>query len=164
MCITSIQLIAITDVMTTSSISSAVPTTTGTTILVMVDSDVTATVKGVAGTLVVIEITLDVVKCVGISKRCVPINGTLLIMTCGVTADSEPVTSAVSLYTPVDCDDGVSGEYVIDMLEQCMGITVSLGPQHIGSPLVQLVQSLLISNVIMMVLMSDEFRVSGSFN
>ena len=155
---TIIQLIAITDVMKTSSISnSAVPTTAGTTILVMVD--VTRTLlEGVASTLAVIETTLDVVKCVWVSKRCVPISGTLL--TGGVTADSELVTSAVLLYS--DCDDdgtSVSGGTV----EQCMGITVLLEPQHIGSPLVQLVQSLLLSNEIMMVLISDGSRASGLF-
>ena len=137
---------------------SAVPTTAGTIPLGVAGTRL----EGVASARVVIETVLivDVVKCVGVSKRCVPISGTLLIMTCGVTADSEPVTSAVSLYTPVDCDDGVSAEYVIDTLEQCMGTTVSLEPQHIGSPLVQLVQSLLLSNEIMM---SDGSRVSGSF-
>ena len=157
MCITtSIQLIDITDVMTTSSIS-AVPTTAGTTILVMVD--VTRTLlEGVACTLVVIETTLDVVKCVWVSKRCVPISGTLLASV--VTADSELVTSAVLLYTDNCDDDGTAAGVSGDTVEQFMSITVSLEPQHIGSPLVQLVQSLLFSNEIMM---SDGSRVSGSF-
>ena len=102
--------------------------------------------EGVTNTLVVIETTLivGVGKRVWVNKRCVPISGRLL--TGGATADSELVTSAVSLwtsddcddgvsvtselvtsvvslYTSGDCDDGVSGEYV-DTVKQCMGVTV----------------------------------------
>ena len=156
------QLIAITDVMTTSSISSTVPTTVGTTILAMVMVDVTGTVEGVAGTLEVIETVLivDVVKCVGVSKKYVPISG-LALLTVGHGVMSELVTSEVSLYTPDDCDDDVSAEYV-DTVEQSTGITVSSESQHILSPLLaQLIQSLLLSNVMLMILMSD--GVSGSF-
>ena len=155
------QLIAITDVMTTSSISSTVPTTVGTTILAMVMVDVTGTVEGVAGTLEVIETVLivDVVKCVGVSKKYVPISG-LALLTVGHGVMSELVTSAESLYTSDDCDDDVSAAY-IDIVEQFMGITVSSERQHIVSPLTQLVQSLLLSNVMLMTLMSD--GVSGSF-
>ena len=137
--ITTIQLIAITctDVMTTSSISSAVPTPAGTAMMMV---DVTGTLLdcGMADSLVVMETILDVVKCVWVSKRCVPISGTLL--TGVVTASS--VISAVSLLYSDNCDDGVRAcdEYV----EQFMGITVSLEPQHMGSPLAQLVQSLLL--------------------
>ena len=70
---TSIQLIAITDVRTTSSISAVVPAPADTAILVMVDVTGTLLV-GVASTLyiVVIEtvstVTVDVVKCVEVSK------------------------------------------------------------------------------------------------
>ena len=84
---TSIQLIIITDVMTTSGISSA---TVGTITLFMVDM-VGTELEGVASTL----LTVDVVKCVLDSERCVSISGTLL--TGGVTTD--------------DCDDGMSAEY-----------------------------------------------------
>ena len=101
--------------------SIAVPATTAGTTVTMVDVPGTL-LEGVAITLVVIETVLivDVVKCVWVSERCVPISDTLL--TGGVT--SELVTS-VSLYTSDNCDDGVSGEYV-DTVEQFMGITVSL--------------------------------------
>ena len=163
------------------------------------------TILTVASTLVVIETVLivEVVKCEWVSKRCVPICGTLL--SGGVTTDvlvvsavslytsddcdddvsvtseleisavslytsddcdenasitSELVISVVSLYTLDDCDDDLSAEYV-DTVEQCLGITVySSEPQHIVSPLVQLVQSLLLSNVMLMVLMSDGVSVS----
>ena len=66
------------------------------------------------------------------------------------------ICNVVSLYTSDDCDDGVSAVHTV---EQFTGITVSLVPQHTGSPLLQPVQSLLLSNVIFMVLMSD--GVSG---
>ena len=174
--------------------SSAVPTTAGTTVVMMVDVTgtllegvvstlvVIETILTVASTLVVIETVLivEVVKCEWVSKRCVPICGTLLsggvttdvLVTIsavslytsddcddGVSITSELVISIVSLYTSADdCDDGVSAEYV-DTVEQCLGITV-YSPQHILSPLVQLVQSLLLSNVMLMVLMSDGVSVS----
>ena len=130
---TSIQLITITDVMTTSSISSAVPTV-GTIAFFMVDAAGTE-LEGVAS-------TLDVVKCVLDSERCVPISGTLL--TGGITAD--------------DCDDGVSAEYV-DTVEQFMGTTVSSKSQHILSSCIwlQTVQALALVNVI---LISDGVSVS----
>ena len=58
-------------------------------------------------------------------------------MTGGVTAD--------------DCDDGVSA---VDTVEQFMGVTISLvEPQHVLFLLVQIVQTLLLENVI---LMSDD--------
>ena len=125
--------------------SSAVPTTAGTKTLMMVDVTgtllegvactlvVIETILTVASTLVVIETVLivEVVKCEWVSKRCVPICGTLL--TGGVTADVL-VTSVVSLYTSGD-DDGVSVEYTV---EHFMGVTVSSGSQHIlPSSLVQ---------------------------
>ena len=56
---------------------SAVPTTAGTTVPMMVDVPGTL-LEGVAITLVVIETVLivDVVKCVWVSKKYVPISGT----------------------------------------------------------------------------------------
>ena len=77
----------------------------------------------------------------------------------GVSVTNELVigmSSVVSLYTAVDCDDGVSAEYAVEHL---MGATVSSVPQHIS---VQKAQSLLLSNVMLIILMSD--GVSLSFN
>ena len=168
--------------------SSAVPMTAGTKMLTMVD--VTGTLlEGVASTLLVIETTLivastlvvietvlivEVVKCEWVSKRCVPICGTLL--SGGVTADSELVTSAVSLctsddcddgisvtnelvtsvvslYTPDDCDDGVSAEYVDTVgSKQSMGSIGPTGTQlHFKSEFMQLliIQPLLLSKVML---------------
>ena len=166
--------------------SSAVPMTAGTKMLTMVD--VTETLlEGVASTLLVIETTLivastlvvietvlivEVAKRVWVSKRCVPICGTLL--SGGVTADSELVTSAVSLctsddcddgisvtnelvtsvvslYTSDDCNDGVSAEYV-DTVEQSMGSIGPTGTQlHFKSEFMQLliIQPLLLSKVML---------------
>ena len=129
---TSIQVIAITDVRTTSSIISTVPTTAGTTTLMMVDVAGTL-LEGVASTLETVLI-VEVVKCVWVSKRCVLISGTLL--TGGITAD--------------DCDDGVTAEYV-DTVEQFIRNTVSSAEsQHISFSLLQTVQALALANVILM--------------
>ena len=135
MCITTnIQLIAITDAMTTSSIST---TTAGTTTMMLLNVAGTL-LECVACTLLIVE----VVKCVLDIERCVPISDTLL--TGGVTVD--------------DCDDGMSAEYV-DTVEQFMGITVtsSSEPQHLSCSLVQIVQGLVLVNVIAM---SDGVNVS----
>ena len=82
--------------MTTSSISTVIPTPADTTILMMVDATRTL-LEGVSSTLyivVVIETVLivDVVKCELDSKIC-------------------------------DCDDGVSAEYV-DTVKQFLSITI----------------------------------------
>ena len=132
---TSIQLI----VRATSSIS-PVPTTAGTTTLMMVDVAGTL-LEGVASTLETV-LVLEIVKCALDSKRCVPMSGTLL--TGGLTSD--------------DCDDdGVSAECV-DTVEQFISNTVSSESQHILFSLLQTVQALLVANLM---LMSD--GVSGSF-
>ena len=137
MCITaSIQLIVITDVRTTSSGITIPPMKVGATGIALL---------GVYGTLVV--------------KCCVWVSCVVISTLLTVEVANSEILCAVPLYTSDDCDDGVSGEYV-DTVEQFMGITVSLSskPQHVSSSLVQIVQSLLLVNVI---LMSD--GVSESF-
>ena len=118
---------------------SSVAPTAGTKTLMMMDGAATL-LEGVASTLETL-LTVNVVKGVWVSKRCVLISGTLL--TGEVTSD--------------DCDDGVSAECV-DTVKQFLDITVLSELQHAYaamyvSSLVQIVQSLLLANVILM--MSD---------
>ena len=158
--------------------SSTVPTTAGTSTTL----DVVGTLlEGAANKLVVIRTVLIVyvVKCGGVSERCVPISSTLL--TGGITVDdcdngvsvtSELEISAVSLYTSDDCDDDVSAtselvtsavlpyisddcdddasaEYV-DTVEQSMGIGPRATQLHFESEFMQLLmQTSLLSKVML---------------
>ena len=156
--------------------SSAVPTTAGTSTTL----DVAGTLlEDVANKLVVIRTVLivDVVKCVGVSERCVPsrlLTGGITSDDCdnGVSVTSELEISAVSLYTLDDCDDGVSAtselvtssaspyisddcdddasaEYV-DTVEQSKGIGPRATQLHSKSEFMQLpMQTSLLSKVML---------------